>query len=78
MISFFFSELSLNSSGAKKETAVVKPSQSQNTHDDEEIEEDLDEFMNSSVSASEDFTKDETASEGGSLLGDYGEKLSWI
>jgi hypothetical protein len=43
--------------------------------EDDEIEEEMDDFLNSSVSASEDFTKDETASEAASLKADFVEKL---
>ncbi len=45
--------------------------------EDDEIEEEMDDFLNSSVSASEDFTKDETASEAASLKADFVEKLPW-
>ena len=43
--------------------------------EDDEIEEEMDDFLNSSVSASEDFTKDETASEAASLKADFVESL---
>ena len=40
------------------------------------IDEDLDEFLNSSISASEDFTKEETVTDdSASLKADYVEKL---
>jgi len=41
----------------------------------EDIDEEMDEFLNSSISASDDFTKEESVSEGASLRADYEEKL---
>lgn len=41
----------------------------------EDIDEELDDFLNSSISASEDFTKEETVTEEASLKADYMEKL---
>lgn len=41
----------------------------------EDIDEELDDFLNSSISASEDFTKEETVTEDASLKADYMEKL---
>ena len=41
----------------------------------EDIDEEMDEFLNSSISASDDFTKEESVSDGASLQADYEEKL---
>ena len=63
-----------------RNTALKTQVETTNTNLDEqedEISEDLDEFLNSSggASTSEDFTKDETASDGKSLKADYVEKV---
>ena len=61
--------------GTGKPSITVPPLTSNASLEDEEIEEDMEDFLNSSVSASEDFTKDETASEAASLRADFVDKL---
>ena len=58
-----------------KPSITVPPLTSTASIEDDEIEEDMEDFLNSSVSASEDFTKDETASEAASLRADFVDKL---
>jgi len=64
-----------------KPMASVKPSEPpsapepQSLSITEDIDEEMDEFLNSSISASDDFTKEESVSEGASLRADYEEKL---
>ena len=60
--------------------ASVKPSEPtgaepQSLSITEDIDEEMDEFLNSSISASDDFTKEESVSEGASLNADYQEKI---
>lgn len=67
-------EVKPNTSANKSPSDNDPPSASSVTEDI--IDEDLDEFLNSSISASEDFTKEETVTDdSGSLKADYVEKL---
>ena len=61
---------------ANKRKEDVKD-KSEDPGDEDEISEDLDEFLNSSAGAStsEDFTKDETASDRSTLKADFSEKV---
>ena len=60
-----------------KPMASVKPSEPepQSLSITEDVEEEIDEFLNSSISASDDYTKEESVTEGASLRADYEEKL---
>lgn len=55
--------------------SFVSPLKPNLSLEDDDIEEEIYEFLNSSVSASEDFTKDESASEAQDLKADFVEKL---